>query len=65
MDPNAALAELDELAVFVASEEIEDLDAFVRSANEMAIKYQALNDWLTGGGFLPTAWDPNIPRSTR
>lgn len=50
MDPNAALAELRELLregdVEISPEEISQaIDLF-----------QGLDDWLSGGGFLPRAW---------
>jgi hypothetical protein len=54
MDPNAALAELRGLYADLLDTE-EDDDHVMRIA-ELT---QALDQWLTGGGFLPNEWQKN------
>ncbi len=49
MDPNTALAELRALARRL----VESDDADVAT---MADRFEALDGWLTTGGFLPGAW---------
>jgi hypothetical protein len=52
MDPNAALAEMRELA----HDLLNGTDTFTTSAYEIAEHVQALDEWLSKGGFLPNAW---------
>jgi hypothetical protein len=47
MDPNATLTELRELVAF---------DDPAAVAEEMAERIEALDAWLTNGGFLPDEW---------
>lgn len=47
MDPDETLARLRELAEEEPTEEV---------AREMQGLWQALDDWIVGGGFLPRAW---------
>lgn len=57
MDPNAALAEL----VDIARQHQAELDDESRNRHadtgQMADLVLALHEWLTGGGFLPAAWN--------
>lgn len=52
MDPNATLAELRE----VVTAELE-ADPF----SPVAMRFAALDEWLSGGGFPPDAWVKNQP----
>ncbi len=54
MDPNKTLEDIREI---LATE-----DDYVQRAGELATLVQALDEWLTSGGFLPEAWTPG-PRS--
>lgn len=57
MDPDKLLAELRELAMTVTLiEGHEDKDVPLRSAIELAEKFEALDEWIDKGGFLPAAW---------
>lgn len=55
MDPNAALAALREQAAALTADgdyaDAQDVEAFVE-------QFQALDEWLSKGGFLPSAWAP-------
>lgn len=53
MDPDATLARVRELIARLAARPD-------RSGNddELALRFQALDEWLTGGGFLPRDWRP-------
>jgi hypothetical protein len=59
MDPNAAL----ENARNAAREFIRGIDKehptedILDNANTLAEAFQALDQWITRGGFLPSAWD--------
>lgn len=59
MDPNAALAEIRKLV-----ERASDLESFPRPdpaelLTELAEAVEGLDEWLSKGGFLPTAWELN------
>jgi hypothetical protein len=57
MDPNAALAALRAaIADAVASP---DHDTYAWHAAAIIEHFQALDEWLTGGGFLPASWERN------
>lgn len=45
MDPDACLADLRQLCASLTA-----------SADEIAEKFAALDDWITRGGFLPYSW---------
>lgn len=51
MDPNAALARLRELSVEI-NKDGGDYDLIA----EMSTVFDGLDQWLSRGGFLPTAW---------
>lgn len=51
MDPNETLAELRKLAARLL-----DTGGW---PDDMAEKFQALDEWLSKGGFLPTDWQAN------
>jgi len=53
MDPDAALAEMVELAHSDLSEYNEDI-------HRLAELTLALNAWLSSGGFLPAAWQQPV-----
>ena len=61
MDPNETLAKLRDVAahvngpVFRPAEELED------AAYDMAEFFQALDRWLSKGGFLPGDWNVAHP----
>jgi hypothetical protein len=58
MDPNEALRNARKaLETYRAAQDVDDntgeqLDA----ADELADAFEALNGWLSSGGFLPAAW---------
>lgn len=64
MDPNMALHELRELVTQVQATTDtvtiagarEDLEKLARIAPDLAEAFDALDGWLTKGGFLPHAW---------
>jgi hypothetical protein len=60
VDPNANLREQRRLAAeivaFLDSDGMADDETLQRLANELAEHVQALDQWLTGGGFAPRAW---------
>lgn len=51
MDPNVTLAELRRLAALAVERRADRNDA-----DALGEHVQALDGWLTGGGFLPQAW---------
>lgn len=53
MDPNAALAE-----ALDAARAIQDGDEEWHTADKLAERLLALDEWLTKGGFLPGRWSP-------
>jgi hypothetical protein len=59
MDPNAALERLRTLAIEALKED-DALDPHLAvlaiRAIEMAEKFQALDEWITKGGFPPDDW---------
>ncbi len=56
MDPNEALAMARECARLVDALGDEDPDALISGLAAALGHYQALDDWITRGGFLPEAW---------
>lgn len=55
MDPNATLAAIrDVLSRLQNADESRD-----GMLDELEIHVRALDDWITNGGFLPTAWARN------
>jgi hypothetical protein len=55
MDPNANLTEMRELAQTLLDNNA-DLSDFCAQAERLAELVQALDEWLTRGGFLPRDW---------
>ena len=61
MDPDEALAEIrDALAVYYGgqsvSEHLAGVDRQEEAARVLAERFEALDGWLSKGGFLPWAW---------
>ena len=57
MDPDTALAEIVELAAAVLDDEDDFYpDNLGADGTQLAEKVQALNNWLSNGGFLPARW---------
>ena len=57
MDPNAALASLREaLADAREAAEGDSNDAEIEAWQEVGERIDALDQWLSNGGFLPSAW---------
>lgn len=57
MDPNATLAQIRRWESY--RQEYEQKDKFAdadRMARQIAEAVQALDEWITGGGFLPGDW---------
>ena len=51
MDPNQTLKDLRALRAKIHADDSAD-----EKAEEMATLFQALDEWLLAGGFLPRAW---------
>jgi len=67
MDPNATLAEIRRLASAIRSDADAGIGASrlpLRSAR-LAELCEALDGWISRGGFLPDAWDPEIRGALR
>lgn len=56
MDPDAALATLREQAK--QAEWLHSREEVMAALGDMAEQFEALDQWLTKGGFLPEAWKP-------
>jgi len=57
MDPNATLAIIRELAHIIHGGQHPALAGDYETASRLAGAFQDLDEWLTRGGFLPTAWE--------
>lgn len=56
MDPNEALKRMRELAREAMAAESGGEPADLGRMSELAEQFQALDSWLTNGGFLPDGW---------
>ena len=57
MDPNASLEAMrDALGAMTQAQQDNDSLSYDEAAYTVAEHAQALDDWLTRGGFLPEAW---------
>ena len=58
MDPNAALENMRRAVANYRAGEDADMSAaeLVDYARDMAELFAGLDEWVTGGGFLPAAW---------
>jgi len=56
MDPDATLKQLRALVRDVQDQEEEEFPDLTEQAEEFAELFEALDDWLKGGGFKPRAW---------
>lgn len=56
MDPNAALAAIRRLVTESDVVDLDDRELLASMLEDLANRVQGLDDWLTGGGFLPDAW---------
>lgn len=57
MDPNATLAEMIRAAADVNRAQPGDsIEGFQEAALRLAEHVEALNEWISRGGFLPDAW---------
>lgn len=56
MDPNANLKEQREIVARMLDDDAESPDGFANDATRLAELVQALDEWLTNGGFLPSEW---------
>lgn len=54
MDPNTALYQAQEASGMLMDDEGYDPDSIV---GQLVEHFNALDDWLQAGGFLPTAWE--------
>jgi hypothetical protein len=59
MDPNAALVSIRELVSLLV-----DSPFATPQETELAELVQGLDEWLTRGGFLPTAWERRAKHPT-
>lgn len=55
MDPNTALTEIREL-VALAKGDVCCAEHGEMAGTELAMKFEALDEWLTKGGFPPEVW---------
>lgn len=55
MDPDEALKELRELAYAITLTDGKPGEA-IRIGQELAEKFESLDDWIVKGGFLPKDW---------
>lgn len=70
MDPNATLLKMMEAVSKVIASDVPDNEPdqrytvqerdFIHAAAELAEAVSDLNTWLTQGGHLPRAWDPDL-----
>jgi hypothetical protein len=60
MDPNATLDRIRELVASINKNDGLDEDDFQSMASELAEYVEALDEWISKGGFLPTAWQRSI-----
>jgi hypothetical protein len=58
MDPDANLAEMRDLSTRILGDA--GLDPISYDADRLAELVQALDGWLSGGGFPPKAWRPRL-----
>lgn len=60
MDPNTTLAMIRRIADLTADTDTDDLsESDIQSLSELAVLISSLDAWITGGGFLPDAWQRN------
>lgn len=58
MDPNAALKEAREMREAMrAWLAVDCVRAALEAAEMMADRFEALDEWLSNGGFLPNEWE--------
>lgn len=61
MDPNATLQEIRDLIAAIQGEPMaDDID---EKASDLAELFQALDWWLSDGGFVPNAWRKKLQGS--
>lgn len=63
MDPDEALAACRRLAVRVAKGSSASLESKLELAQELGEQFEALDEWLTNGGFKPAEWRRSGNRS--
>lgn len=57
MDPNATLRRMRQLTAAIhAADDAADPHAAAEAATELAELFDALDKWLSRGGFRPSAW---------
>ncbi len=56
MDPNANLDEIRDLVRDLSDLGIDDDDIDMNALSQLLALIGALDEWLSGGGFLPRAW---------
>jgi hypothetical protein len=56
MDPNANLKEQKEIVRWLLDTNEENADELSKKAERLANLVEALDEWLSKGGFLPDAW---------
>lgn len=64
MDPDANLVEQRELAAKLVEAD-ETSPGFAEDARRLAELVEALDEWISRGGFLPARWNPNSTRDPR
>lgn len=62
MDPNVCLEILLRMAKRVNDTHLDMMDKY--EAQMLAEYVLALDEWIKGGGFMPSRWDPTVKEET-
>lgn len=64
MDPDAALAAIRDLLVYVDNPDSGDHNDLAAQLNSLVEHIDGLDNWLSHGGHLPASWNPTSPSTT-
>lgn len=59
MDPNQTLSDIRELVIRIQDAEDSGADQVEHVAMALAEKVNALDTWMSNGGFMPGLWEEN------
>jgi len=59
VDPDACLAEIRELAKSIMNSNL--IHQRIKEASDLAVRVEALDEWMSTGGFLPEDWAKGRP----
>lgn len=62
MDPNKTLEQAREIHAALAAGVYHHSDETIDALDELAGKFLALDEWLSRGGHLPTAWSGQVDK---